>query len=229
MRHDLDLIALRIQGVSLSKLGKIALEAYANGKNISIDIPEQRQMEIDDIQRFLFDEANRKTPLKSATMSSFKCEFSTSDDESIRLLKSIKNTYRNQFVKTLIRNTLTRQSLIPYFTADDFVNKENDNIRQVSQITNESRIPIPMQNKKFRIRDYLKPSKEESKVVTAHEEYVKKEEIIENSDEEVIKDNLENKIPEITTLKVEKPEDKDASDENMPDIGSIFDSLMQQF
>ena len=163
LRHDLDLIGLRSQGVSLGKLAKISLEAYANGRDI-ISVPpkaEKGDMKNDVLMKFVKKDIRKTETKGNSGVFSFKCEFSTNDPNSIYLLNSIKKSYRNQFIKTLIRNSLERQYFLPYFDNESEAQKwaeyENNKITEsYNHALGEDRyIPIPTMSKSINIEDYL--------------------------------------------------------------------------
>lgn len=242
MRHDLDLIGLRIQGVNMAQLGKIALESYANNKQIKVRIPPGKELNLEDMIGFLKNKGEPVTKSSRAKSStSFKCEFTTNDEEAIKLLKRIKNTYRNQFIKSLIRNTLNDQALIPFFTKIDDINKENRNLSRAIYINNE--IAIPMMDQKINPKDYLKAAKtddffEESEEVlqekliiqeaTTAEPYTPEINVVNNNADE--KAEIES-IP--SSMPVSPIEDLDIEEINetltetaTEDIEAMFDSLM---
>ena len=154
LRHDYDLIGLRMQGVSLAKLAKIALEAYANGKRMHIFLDSVKKTNDTEVGSILQKESwNKKDDKKMA--ATFKCEFTTHDPNAERLLSNIKKGYRNQFVKTLIRNTLTEQFLSSFFSNETDVNNENAYLGAVNTDYIPNLIPAPMIGKKFNAEDYL--------------------------------------------------------------------------
>ena len=154
LRHDFDLIGLRMQGVSLAKLAKTALEAYANGKRIHIFLDSVKETDDKEVGSILQKESWNKDK-KEKIAATFKCEFTTHDPNAERLLKNIKKNYRNQFVKTLIRNTLTEQFLTPFFSNETDVNNENAYLGAVNTDYIPNLIPAPMIGNKFNAEDYL--------------------------------------------------------------------------
>lgn len=235
VRHDLDLIGLRVQGISMHKLAKIALESYANGKRVHICVDAGKQISMDDITDFIKNKNNKKGSL--AKVTTFKCEFTTRDPETIKLLKSIKNTYRNQFCKTLIRNTLTEQSLIPYFTKIEHVNSENAFLAGINKDYIPNLIPAPMQDKTIKATDYLKPAK---KVEEKTEKIAKADTVFDKPEQTDTARDVQDipeqhaKIPAIPPvtpieeLKIEENDDTEGTDDNNAAVGAIFSTLIEE-
>ncbi len=235
VRHDLDLIGLRVQGISMNKLAKIALESYANGRRIHICINAGKQISMDDVTN-LIKNNNKKSSL--AKITTFKCEFTTRDAETIKLLKSIKNTYRNQFCKAIIRNTLTEQSLIPFFTKIEYVNAENAFLQGINKDYIPNLIPTPMHDKTIKATDYLKPAK---KINAAQEPSEEKSAPIQNiepestqvsqsSADKMTKTMDEPPVSPIEELKVENSQNAQSDDNtgNTDNVGAMFSSLIQE-
>lgn len=234
VRHDLDLIGLRVQGVAIGKLAKIALESYANGKRIHICVDAGRQISMDDITDLIKKENKHKSSL--AKVTSFKCEFTTRDPETIKLLKNIKNTYRNQFCKTILRNTLTEQSLIPFFTKIENVNTENAFLEGINKDYIPNLIPTPMQDKTIKATDYLKSAKKtgepkEKPSASAEPSHQKqKEESVPIKEEPAQNLDITDTPPitPIEELTVEQTgENTTLSDDSSDSVGAMFDSLIQ--
>lgn len=239
VRHDLDLIGLRIQGISMAKLAKIALESYANGKRVHICLDAGKIINRDDVSNIL-NEGSRKYSL-----TTFKCEFTTNDLEAVKLLKSIKKTYRNQFCKTLIRNTLTEQSLIPFFTEINDVNKENAYLSGINKDYIPNLIPTPIKGNKIDAEKYLREHsrhKTEEKIeenkeyspteikpenaTEIKEETINKEEYIETSSEPQTLPPETPPISAIEEVTVEAPENTISESSN--EIRDMFDSLIEE-
>ena len=124
-RGDLDLMALKKYNISLAKMAKQVLEAYANGTMIHFLLPQ------------ISDEAIDNEWFKDNGQDVRRVEFTTNDANTIKLAKSCKPTYRNLMIKTLMRNALYQQSLSIFFTDAEIVKKENHNI----SVMNPENIP----------------------------------------------------------------------------------------
>ena len=219
-RYDLDLLALRIQGISLPRLGKIALEAYAHGKRPVIVLPAGEQLNMDTLQNTLQKQKRILTTGQKNEVFSFKCEFTTHDPKAENVLKNVKNMYRNQFIKTLIRNMLAEQSLTPFFVSKDYINNENDYLGSLDRMDISDRIDIPMSNSKVNVYDYLKAPKNteetqktQPKTVTKAPAIQKPSQILEEKTKKasevketpVITSNEAKKVPVYETITDEEP------------------------
>ena len=242
IRHDYDLIALRVKGISLKKLGKTALEAYANGKRVHVCIDQFENISDDNVMNFL-KTGERQKPLKNQAITTFKCEFITKDPEAIRLLKAIKPKRRNQFIKILIRNTLTEQNLSSFFADKTYVEKENQYLSSINKDYIPNLIPTPMHNKKTVDLDTIlvapKPVRTEKnseeknvKKMDLSEEVLKEAKVInedissnpgtayiDEDDMDIIEQSIEEIEPVVETVNA----DSDA------DINNMFASMMQNF
>ncbi len=210
VRHDLDLINLKLNGVSLGKLAKNVLEAYANNQSITIQVPYQladKTQNKDLMDKILSGSKNNK-PLPKA--ASFRCDFNTTDPNAIRVLQSIKPTYRNQFMKALIRNSLSRISLIQYFKeSGDMTPLEIEYMKIEKMKSNVFVAEAPIQeDEKIEMSDVLQTPEERKKTAKKQNIVISEENNIEMpvqkkiiSDISEVKKEVENKInqtPEFT-------------------------------
>ncbi len=306
--HDFDLIALRAQGISLRKLGKEALESYANGRRIKVRLePAQKitpeeinkflnegkqkapatvkivdidskghfiegeikrgltEEEIDDLKEkgiikeffngrvYIDQDKNKKKPenkpvervIKSSSLSSFKCEFTTKDEAAIKLLSNIKKRYRNQFIKTLIRNALTEQSLVGFFTEQEYIDKENSYLKNVLDNENTKTIELPTYESKVKKEDILVAHGEEEATEEPIEsrESVQEVPAVKDADEitsstpyqvtkevsDSIKNTMHNDIiSPIEDLTIE-PEESTEDETDYSDLEGLFNGMVQQF
>ena len=239
LRHDFDLIGLRMQGVSLAKLAKTALEAYANGKRIHIFLDSVKETDDKEVGSILQKESWNKDK-KEKIAATFKCEFTTHDPNAERLLKNIKKNYRNQFVKTLIRNTLTEQFLTPFFSNETDVNNENAYLGAVNTDYIPNLIPAPMIGNKFNAEDYLVVPKaylENKELIeierlkeisqTVSEEPLEASEIA-TTDKDTVTNNIVPVMEEPSDDTSDDVSNKAVSDDLNKNIDNMFDSLMME-
>ena len=106
-KYDMDLITLHENGISLTNLAKNTLKAYAYGTTV----------------RYRFD--NLKYSASDKDRSLRVC-FPVTDPKCLSVLSEIKDGRRNQFLKTLIRNSLIRQNISCFFKDEIFLEKERD-------------------------------------------------------------------------------------------------------
>lgn len=186
-RSDLDLIALQKHEISLSKMAKQVVEAFANGTRVHYLLPELHSVSLDDLDWF---KLNIKDGLRT--------EFTTHDPETINLLKSVKGTYRNLFIKTLLRNSLYEQSLNVFFNSKTLIERENSFIKSVDTERIPNYQPLLMVGaKNYKAEDFLispeerKKRSKEKKESRGSEEYLKEKHIIKEKDEKKASDTSE--------------------------------------
>lgn len=112
-RFDQDLIALKKLGADLGKLIKEDLYAFARGKQVFFAIPADAPVDLEDRHSFHF-------------------RINITDAESIKLLKSVKNSYRNSFCKALLRESFVYQALGVYLADPGYIEKRNEERKDLS-------------------------------------------------------------------------------------------------
>ncbi len=98
-RFDVDLVSMVDAGYPVSTMMKDALISYANGEPI----------------HYLIDE-NLEYSFRNKNSVRFRLTIPDEERNAIYVLTSIKHGYRNNFLKSLLRNTLVQQNLGCYFS-----------------------------------------------------------------------------------------------------------------
>lgn len=164
--HDADLIALQKNGFSLPKLARKVIEGYANGERIKVLTP-----------------ACSKTDISS--LDTLRCDFSTSDIKTIRLLESIEKKRRNQFCKAMIRNALIEQPITIFFTDPEIIEMENSFLRDRKEDCTV--VTLPLRNRKgTRYEELTEGMKDEYKPERQAEQVIKEERFNEKEEETLI-------------------------------------------
>lgn len=140
--HDLDLIHLRLQGISMSQLGYNVLFAYAYGRDIKYIPPHVDH------------------PYKGEYRT-YRTSFTIKDKKMIEVLSKVRDKKKNAFVKELIRNALVRQNLSAYLTDAALVDKEQ---ALLDEFDGEYKRLLPHKRKKITLDELLgrKPVKVEN-------------------------------------------------------------------
>lgn len=133
--HDVDLLHLKQQGISLSVLAKNALFAYAHGKDIKYLVPPTDGVKIYEYKVV-------------------RADVKINDKETIALLKSIQDYKLNVFVKQVMRNALVRQDLSSCFKSGTFVRRENEFLKNYD---GQYERLIPHKRKTLTLDDILRP------------------------------------------------------------------------
>ncbi|RHS84706.1 hypothetical protein DW920_13275 [Clostridium sp. AM42-36] len=133
--HDVDLLHLKQQGISLSVFAKNALFAYAHGKDIKYLVPPT-------------------DGVKFYEYKVVRADVKISDKETIALLKSIQDYKLNVFVKQIMRNALVRQDLSSCFKSGTFVRRENEFLKSYD---GQYERLIPHKRKALTLDDILRP------------------------------------------------------------------------
>lgn len=110
-RYDIDLLALYGLGISIGEIAKEALIAYANGKEYKVYISPSPSHEFKDPDRF-------------------RLTFHVNDPAVEKLLRQIRKTYRNTFIKCLIRESLIRQNLGIFMESKAYAEAEAERVRE---------------------------------------------------------------------------------------------------
>ncbi len=98
-RFDVDLVSMVDAGYPVSTMMKDALISYANGDPI----------------HYLIDE-NLEYSFRNKNSVRFRLTIPNEERNAIYVLQSIKHGYRNNFLKSLLRNALVQQNLGCYFS-----------------------------------------------------------------------------------------------------------------
>ena len=239
-RSDLDLIALQKHDISLGKMAKQVLETFANGTRIHYLLPELNNVNLDDLDWF-------KLNIKDG----LRVEFTTHDEETIKLLHSVKGTYKNLFIKTLLRNALYEQSLNVFFNDKSLIEKENCFISSVDT----DRIPnfqplLMVGSKSYKVEDILispeerKKRSSTKKPAKGSEEYLKDKHILKAKEgikeekatdtaemDKFLKDKPISEIGEISEIKKNDTSDEGngaLSDEQQEAMAAMFDDLIDE-
>lgn len=133
--HDVDLLHLKQQGISLSVFAKNALFAYAHGKDIKYLVPPTEGVKIYEYKVV-------------------RADVKINDKETIALLKSIQDYKLNVFVKQVMRNALVRQDLSSCFKSGTFVRRENEFLKNYD---GQYERLIPHKRKALTLDDILRP------------------------------------------------------------------------
>lgn len=136
-RYDADLLSLHETGVSLSALTKAAVIAYANGQRARYMMPKCKSMNFDD----------RRT---------VRLRMSIDDQRTQELLSHIKNSYRNQFCKTVLRDALVTQCIGTYISSSYDLNAENGRLQEMMNDLPEGTVVLNGKKKRRFINDILK-------------------------------------------------------------------------
>lgn len=240
LRYDLDLLSLKAQGVSLQQLAKIAIKSYAYGERVKIVPPSSKEIEIDSIKSILKQEKRKDNNQTIKKAMSCRCEITIKDPEEVKLLHQIRTSYRAQFIKTLMRNILEEQPLIPYFDQIDAINKENRLLTELETDTAPSvkRLPAPMVKRQVNVKDYLvaprnyKEESPEKKNVTTppvQEEKVVSEHNLEEQTQKTATDTeintkTINTVPETKEAEMDDTIISPISDLSMPDDEAISET-----
>ena len=111
-RFDCDLLAIHDLGISISKLASTVLEAYAKGVPVRFFVTGCSYFELDDRR-------------------GIHLSFLTKSEESAMVIRRIRPGFRNQFVKTLIRNSLVFEPMWPFLASKKRVREENRRLESV--------------------------------------------------------------------------------------------------
>ena len=136
-RYDADLLSLHETGASLTSLTKAAVIAYANGKRARYMVPK--------CKRFSFD--GRRT---------VRLHMIIEDPRTVELLSHIKNSYINQFCKTVLRDALVTQCIGTYISSSYGLNAENGRLQEIMAELPEDTIILNGKKKRVSINDILK-------------------------------------------------------------------------
>lgn len=135
-RFDCDLIALHDCGIQIGKLAGEILEAYARGERPRYIVSGCRYYAAE----------NKNNIHLSIKLKS---------DESRALIRSVRKGYRNQFVKTLVRNALIEEPLWPFYYSSDKADEENRRLKaEVEKTASDESVCVlqPSHEKKKRKR-----------------------------------------------------------------------------
>lgn len=107
-RYDADLLALCDAGYSIMTMLRDSVIAYANGRPL----------------HYLIDKAVPFNPIGKKTVHT-RFTVPDSDVRTCYMLKNIKKSFRNMFVKTVLRNALIQQNLGIFFTDPNLLQYQN--------------------------------------------------------------------------------------------------------
>lgn len=110
-RFDADLLSLYEFGVPITEIAKRAVVAYAHGEPLEYLI-------------------GRGEPFDFNDKKSVHLRLTIRDEKAEQLLLQIKHGFRNQFVKTLVRNALKELPLAPFFSGPSYIDAENERIQK---------------------------------------------------------------------------------------------------
>jgi hypothetical protein len=172
-RHDADLIMLKSYGVSISRMMRLALENYVAGQRIKLCLPDSHACDISDC-------------------SMLRYRLNIQNPEVIKLLKSIKHGYRNQFCKALLRDMLDCGSLGVYLGTDEAVEFENKRIKTESLVAGDE---LGLISKRAQIGNasFKKREKVQKEKISKVLDNVKKEEQAEEERKKKIIEDIFNK------------------------------------
>ena len=203
VRHDLDLLNLKLYDVPLSKLGRTVLEAYANNKYISYKMPlldEDKTSDKSLLEKIINEKVSLKNNGQNQEISAYRCTFITRDPNAIKVLNSLKTNYRNQFIKTLIRNCLTRPSLIQFYKKDgEMLELEKNYIRMDQMKPEMIEEELPTKDDSVDMDKVLQSSEERKK-------NKKKQNIVISDEKEKIEMPVQEKIMAELQKEQAKPE-----------------------
>lgn len=113
-RHDADLMMLRSYGANISKLMRMALDNFADGRRIKIRLPDAHFHD-----------------MSGCTMLRYRLNIQ--NPKVVNLLKQIKKGYRNQFCKALLRDSLDCEPLGVYMETS-LIEQENSRVLSEAEL-----------------------------------------------------------------------------------------------
>lgn len=122
--HDYDLLYLyKVIGLKMNQVMKLCLQAYVRKTPLSFKIPfsSQKSQDID-------------TKMHHAQLHIKLDE--TEDEDIIRFMGTLKNSYRNSFIKNLTRAYLQTPAVFPYY------NDDPDSVSSRQVVFNQTYKPI---------------------------------------------------------------------------------------
>ncbi len=118
-RYDADLLALCDAGYSIMTMLRDSVIAYANGRPL----------------HYLIDKSVPFNPIGKKTVHT-RFTVPDSDVRTCYMLKNIKKSFRNMFVKTVLRNALIQQNLGIFFTDPNLLQYQNIGIYEKMSASN---------------------------------------------------------------------------------------------
>lgn len=109
-RFDTDLISLYCSGYSIALMMRDALIAYANGRQFNIFIAEQTLINLNEKKSFRV-----------------RIKIKNPDNNVTELMASIKDTYKSNFCKQLLRNAFLQQNLMCYMKKEESIRYQKTN------------------------------------------------------------------------------------------------------
>lgn len=218
-RHDADLIMLKSYGVNISKMMRLALENYVAGQRIKFRLPDSHACDI-------------------SNCSMLRYRLNIQNPEVIKLLKSIKHGYRNQFCKALLRDMLDCGSLGVYLGTEETIEFENKRIRTEAMVADDELGLISKRNQitkniQFKKRERVQAEKISKTLDNVEKEERKEEErnkkIIEGIfDKKTVPDEPAEPMFGIDDLdgELNTPQLKDNEDARASNIFSMFNDLL---
>lgn len=218
-RHDADLIMLKSYGVNISKMMRLALENYVAGQRIKFRLPDSHACDI-------------------SNCSMLRYRLNIQNPEVIKLLKSIKHGYRNQFCKALLRDMLDCGSLGVYLGTEETIEFENKRIRTEAMVADDELGLISKRNQitkniQFKKRERVQAEKISKTLDNVEKEERKEEErnkkIIEGIfDKKTVPDEPAELMFGIDDLdgELNTPQLKDNEDARASNIFSMFNDLL---
>ena len=116
-RHDADLIMLKSYGISIPKMMRLALENYVEGERIKFPLPDAHPCDI-------------------SKCSMLRYRLNVTNPKIIKLLKSVKKGYRNQFCKTLLRDMMDTLALGVFLESDEDIAFEEKRLKSEPLLAN---------------------------------------------------------------------------------------------
>lgn len=222
-RHDADLIMLKSYGVNISKMMRLALENYVAGQRIKFRLPDSHACDI-------------------SNCSMLRYRLNIQNPEVIKLLKSIKHGYRNQFCKALLRDMLDCGSLGVYLGTDGAIEFENKRIRTESMVADDELGLISKRTQittstPFKKRERVQTEKISKALDNVEKEERKEEERKKKIIEDVFeKKGVPEKMPEELAAPMfaadsfdggsDVPQPEDGEDTRTSNIFSMFNDLL---
>ena len=137
-RHDADLMMLKAYGVNIPKFINEVLVNYVDGKRIKYRLPNAM-------------------PCSVADVSMLRCRVKVTDQRVITLIHNIKDGYRNQFCKMLLRDAMDSEALGVYLSKQIDITQEDTRIRQPVHETQPIKIRKKAADNWKQVRDrYIK-------------------------------------------------------------------------
>lgn len=218
-RHDADLIMLKSYGVNISKMMRLALENYVAGQRIKFRLPDSHACDI-------------------SNCSMLRYRLNIQNPEVIKLLKSIKHGYRNQFCKALLRDMLDCGSLGVYLGTEETIEFENKRIRTEAMVADDELGLISKRNQITKNIQFKKRERVQAEKISKTLDNVEKEERKEEERNKKIIEGIFDKktVPDEPTElmfgiddldgELNTPQLKDNEDARASNIFSMFNDLL---